>query len=142
MWCSLSKMLVIFFHSSTRDWIGNTKQSIRALFNGNMQILSGYDMFKNPANSNMNLLSITYPESVFILDSTARCRITILVRQVPISRVVPEKQNVNIVSPYQWYHVGLQYSDINSRSVYYYYSIQILYLIIFNKSYCNQVNEW
>ncbi len=36
-------------------------------------------------------LDLTYPASVFILDSRALWRITILVKHVPMSRVAPEK---------------------------------------------------
>ena len=35
---------------------------------------------------------LTYPAKVFILDSRARCRMTILVRQVPMSLVAPAAQ--------------------------------------------------
>ena len=38
-----------------------------------------------------------YPDNVFILDSKARWRITILVKQVPISLVDPKKYKEKIM---------------------------------------------
>ena len=62
---------VLFFLDKKMIWVGVIRQIFNRLYLLNPWIQ-------------------TYPESVFILDSRARCRITMRVRQVPISRLPPE----------------------------------------------------